>query len=324
MSRLPIFLVFSVGCVDFAVVDTSPAPRTNTDRDLTIETTLDPPTNDASAPDFDCDALPDVPLSQTPVDGALADLGLVIDTSGWLYGGDGRHLFKTDGSGLTVVEADNVGALQQLALLPGGDLLLASDDDGGLVRMPPAGEAIRIATGDFYGLAAGPDGLVFGSDRATGSLVRIDPEGEGFEAVVTLGAGSEPRAVALDLVGPRLLWSEVDRAAIYQLWLDDELQPLGDVEILATGVGLDGASRIDAIVVDACGNAYASEYETASIYRISADGVVTHWLEGADYAFEALTFGAGDGWDALSLYASQPDNGHSVVRLEAGVPEQLP
>src|SRR6185503_18895878 len=110
---------------------------------------------------FDCDAIPDLPISVTEVPGARAYEDVLFDSSGNLIGGYHDDLVKVTSAGDFSVFAPGVGGIRGMDWLLDGDIVAGGWDLGGLVRVSPAGVSSPFASQGGYGLAVAPDGAVY-------------------------------------------------------------------------------------------------------------------------------------------------------------------
>jgi hypothetical protein len=110
---------------------------------------------------------------------------------------------------------------------------------------------------------------------------------------------------------------------IYTLELDEDLEPLGEPEIFAEGVG---QGWLDGIAVDACGALYVPDSHSLRLYRVSPDGdvdVYVDWRRDETEYGHAVVFGSGiGGWRTDALYLPMPYGDNRVREIVLGVPSR--
>jgi hypothetical protein len=215
-----------------------------------------------------------------------------------------------------------MGWVEGMDYLPDGDLVVAEDWNGQLLRIDPFGVSSQIATDVWaYGVTVGPLGRVYAANNST--LIRVDPDTLDSVTLLDWSDGFSPRVVNFSPYHDRMYVGSHDGdGAIYYLELDDDLEPISGPILLATGVG---GWYQDGLGVDACGNLYVPVYDDEILYRISPEGEVEVF-----YQFPSLTpyghglkWGTGEyGWSETALYMPQPYDMSTVVEIEIGVPSR--
>lgn len=265
----------------------------------------------------DCDAIPDSvgPLQAVPH--ARGHNGLAFDALGHMVGSDGTSLIRATADGSAELWVPDVGAGEQLAFLPDGDLVFVNSS-GVVLRISPDGAITRLAEVNAYGMSIGPDGFVYTANLEV--VHRIDP------------ATGDRSAVLRDIELPKVVSWSPDRTLMYvgtaltehgDIWeIDvdpDTLEVLGSPRLLAN-TGPWGWQ--DALGVDACGNIYVPEFHEATLWRFTPDGVGTRLLQLTEQTYtHGLAWGSGvGGWSDRSLFLPHPNDGHRVSELPIGVP----
>jgi hypothetical protein len=134
---------------------------------------------------------------------------------------------------------------------------------------------------------------------------------------------SGPRTLAFSRDFKTLYVGTIDSdGRIYTLDLDDDLVPTGELKLFATGVG---HGWHDGLGVDLCGNVYAADYASSTLYRVSPDGsqveVLADWSDNKRAFGHGLIFGDGQGgWRADALYLPVPEDGKVIRELVIGIP----
>ncbi|MCP4868602.1 MAG: SMP-30/gluconolactonase/LRE family protein [Proteobacteria bacterium] len=112
-----------------------------------------------------------------------------------------------------------------------------------------------------------------------------------------------------------------DRGRIFFFELDDQLDPVGAPQLFVEGVG---NGWHDGLGMDVCGNLWAADYETSSLYRVSNEGeikVMVDWSDDPDQFGHGLVWGSGEGgWRDDALYVPVPAGGSLVHEVIVGVP----
>jgi hypothetical protein len=279
----------------------------------------DSDTGSDTGPELYCDDLPSAPISLTELIAPKGYHDVAFDDEGHIVGGDGSALLKVTADDQVSVFVASIGQVQGMDYLPGGDLIVAEDMNGRLLRVDPSGSYEAIANDVYaYGVTVGPFGRVFAANNT--SLMRIDPD---TQESITYNAGSTPRAVNFSPDLSRMYHVTHDGSgSIYYLELDENLDQVGGPTLLASGVG---GSWMDGLGVDACGNLFVPVYDNHTLYRISPDGVVEifhAWPDLPPYG-HGLEWGTGeDGWSETALYMPQPYDMSTVLEVEIGVPSR--
>ncbi len=160
---------------------------------------------------------------------------------------------------------------------------------------------------------------------------RLDPESGDIELLVPSGAalaggGTVDMSYKVIDFSPdfsRLYIGTLDESkksgTLFVQNFDADMNLDGDLEVFATGVG---TVMHDAIGVDACGNVYALENWTETLYRVSPSGEVTAMkkFDTSAHGFgHGIAWGSGIGeWKKHSIYLAMPYSLESVV-LEVGI-----
>lgn len=274
--------------------------------------------------DVDCSALPDTLQPETTVPGAKAYKGLAFDADGMIVGSDTSSLIKASRSGDWDVFLPGVGEVEGMVYLPGGDLVVTTSwGDGAMRRITPGGGISTLAADlGAYSVVLGPDGKLWaaGWDGAW----RVDPDSGAVETLISSGydAPWSPRTVAFSRDLSRVYFGTVDDSGrIFFLELNGSHDPVGSPQVFVSGVG---NGWHDGLGMDGCGNLWAAEFESSSLYRISADGEVekmVDWSSDRDQFGHGLAWGSGQGgWRADALYLPVPEGDYAVKEIVVGVP----
>jgi streptogramin lyase len=208
-------------------------------------------------------------------------------------------------------------------MLDDGDLLYVNDF-GELRRVTPDPQSTVVASGlsSPYGITVGPDQQAYVC-RSSG-IYRVDPDTGDYELWTSLPGGGNTRAMVfnLDSTGAYIATLIFGNSPVYFVEVDEDLDPVGPPVIFATNVG---QGYHDGLGIDACGNLYVPDFNTAGLYRVDPDGVVTTlYNEGTtslQHYGHGLEWGSGiDGWNDKAIYLPQPYDGDTVNEIVLGVP----
>jgi len=277
----------------------------------------------SSLKQVDCDEplLAPSDLEVLPVYGARGYHGLVFDSEGHIIGNHNNALYQADSSGQSGVFIPNMGTLDQMDYLPNGDLVVASRTTGEIRRFTSEGGMTILASGLWsYGLMLGPDEMLYTANNQR--VYRIDPDtGESEILVDNVLSGGVPRVINFSPDLSRLYIGTLSNAGrVFYLPLDEDLNPAGEPELFAVGVG---GGYHDGLGVDVCGNLYIPDYTSRSLYRVSHEGEVELlWASAILTQYpHGVSWGTGrDGWDDLSIYLPQPYNDNTVVQIDLQIP----
>lgn len=301
-------------------VDTDDTDTDDTDTDDMDLHDLDP---------IDCSALPASPLSVRQLDAPRGVHDVAFDGRGHILGSDTVSLVEVDAADNLSVLAFDIGYVEQMDWIEGGDLAVAVSSDKSITRVSPAG-VTSVITPDVgaYGLITGDDGMLYAANYH--AVLRIDPDSGASEVVVSTD-GLAPRVVGFSPDNTRLyIGTGTDVEPIPTLghvyavdWDPETMEPIGEPYVFATGVGT--GDYHDTMAVDACGNLYISDVVSFNMYRVSPSGEVEVYI---DFYRDMLSyghgarFGRGEGWREDALYMPQPYSGYGVMEVVIGVPSR--
>lgn len=278
---------------------------------------------------FDCSSIPAQPTSKTEIPGASGYHDVAFTEGGLIIGNNqGNFHLSTAAYGEPgSVFVPGIGTVQQMVFLPGGDLAVASDNNG-IVRVAPNGGQQVIAPDVYaYGLILGPDDLLYAADQSR--IQRVDPDTGERDVILPVGAlpQGSPRVIQFNLDYTQMYIGTYSgsQGRIYVVDLDETYTPTGEVRELADGVGT-GAYH-DGLGIDICGYLYVPDYSTSALYRISPSGqqvqnIHNSGVFGADYG-HGLEWGNGvGGWRTDAIYLPLPYGGNKVLEVVIGVPSR--
>jgi hypothetical protein len=245
--------------------------------------------------------------------------GLAI-LNGRLVGSDSRALIEVDSDGEWAVLRPGLGKLDQIALMPDGDLVIASRENGDLIRLTAeGGSEVLVGTLNTYGVTIGPDGLIY---AAYGNVVvKIDPDTKQMDVHLDSADRFTPRVMGFRPDNKRLYITTInDGGRVFVVDLDEDLNVVGEARIFAEGVG---GGHHDGLAIDVCGNLYIPDYESAALWRVTHAGVVDRVWSPSQYIQygHGAEWGSGqDGWSETSLFLPQPYNDNTVTEIDIGLP----
>lgn len=273
---------------------------------------------------FDCSSLSDEPGEAVEVEGAKGYHGLAFDSEGRIYGTDGSSIIRATSDGEWEVWLPGLGYIEQLAFLPDGDLLVAHTYSGDIVRISPEGGQERVASAvHSYAVLVGPDERVY---LTTGKFVaRLDLGTGELEYLGATESSWPPHSLAFSKDHSKLYVGTAatvgGQSTVYALALDAELEPVGELEPFAVGVG---QGWHDGIAVDACENVYVTEFGSRTLYRITPDGEhvapYRRWSGTGQRYAHGLAWGPEvGGWNPEALYVPMPYLNFEVMAHTVGV-----
>jgi hypothetical protein len=218
----------------------------------------DTPSDSESDQPYDCEGLSAGPFdSADSVEAPAVDIA--FDAEGNLVGCNGSGIFKTPLGGDPELFVPGVTAREGMRYLPDGHLVFNDSTSGTMVRVDPDGDQHVAAQGLNYpdGLTVDPEGMVYVTEQNAGRVRRIAPY-TGDSTILVDGLTS-PVGITFD-PGYDLLYIGTwngDDNVIRTLEIDADGNP-GELEDWVTDVG---SGWHDGMGVDACGNVYVADYE---------------------------------------------------------------
>lgn len=268
---------------------------------------------------FDCSTLPPGPLpfeevfaAGTVFDGSE---DIAFDGQGHLAGKSGAEVRLVSPDGTVVDDWPDPGGTYGLRFRANGELLAAKYANGEIRIVNGAGPLVTMA-GGVNGLYPDFDDNVWFTNGS--SVRRINPDGS-VDAIVTGNPeAASTNGVVLDPTRGLLFYSNYGPGLIRSVVIDGDGSP-GVVSMVASIPN----AFIDGLSMDACGNLYAMDQGSATLYRVWLDeaGVAVGMPEElAQFPTNVANavFGRGPGFDEHSLYAAGIPGG--VYRVEVGVP----
>jgi hypothetical protein len=295
----------------------------DSDSDLDSDSDTDTDTDTTDLPVYDCDLIPDWILNTQQLNQPKGYHDLAFDAAGFIIGSDSQNnaLVKVDGTNTVSILAGNIGMIQQMEWLPNGDLAVASDQQGAILRIAPGGGVSLLASDvRAYGLVLGVDDYLY---AANDDITRIDHTTGQKQVIFNHPGGWRARVINWNLDKTKLYVGTLfGNGNIYALDVDPiTLEPISGANVFASGVG--SGSYHDTLGVDVCGYLYVSDYSSSATYRINpTTAQVQTLLDPALNRYgHGMEWGNGvDVWDDFSFFQTQPYGGNDVVMQEIGVP----
>lgn len=279
----------------------------------------------APVPVFDCDTVPSSPLSTGLMGNASGYHDVAFTPSGEILGNDSgnQNLIKVDQYNSPSTLVSGIGTIQQMTWMPDGDLAVATDATGAIMRVDLAGNMSVIAPSiGAYGLIWGPDDMLWAANY--NAVLKIDPITGAQTTVVGSLPNGQPRVINFNLDHTRLyIGTLFGNGNIFYVDLDANYDVVGSVQVFATGVG--SGSYHDGLGVDVCGYLWVPDYSTSALYRISPSGSVQTYIDSTltNYG-HGLEWGNGVGnWLTDAIYMPLPYNNNQVAEIQIGVPMEF-
>ena len=268
---------------------------------------------DSGLGSFDCSTVPEALGEPVELDDARGYNDMAFDADGLMVGNDTAKFWKTDHTDDASVWVPGIGMVYGMDWLPSGDLVAAREEGGLLVVTPEGGTSVLASDMRPYSVAVGPDGRIYTGD-GTGEH-RIDPDSGEIRKLVP--RSYKPRGIDFS-VDYSVLYIGTERQSgeIYRLELDENMEPVGDPEVLVEGTG----GWHDSLTVDACGNVWYTSWFGWVLGRVGPGGEVTELRTWEfDFYGHGIVFGESP-WNELSLFMPHPYIGSVITESHAGVP----
>ncbi len=295
----------------------------------------DDATDPEPTPACDLDALEPLPLEPERIDGIVTeeDFALAADGSLISIDGNGNLVRNTPDGDLKLIASGVSEEAAGIAILPGGDVVVADVYEGGLIRIDPeTGGQDMLLSGLSYpnGVAVHRDGWVAVAEHDGGRVRRVDPDTG--DSIVLATDLYNPNGISFAPDWSALYVGSFGGGTVHSIALDED-GDAGEVKIWAQMPGADQATGdpwgdfgqlgLDGIATDICGNVYVTAYAASggNLFRFSGPGeepelvadVPASWIPN-------LEFGNGVGpWEPTLLYVSSRDD-DTMFALEVGVP----
>jgi hypothetical protein len=289
-----------------------------------VDPELGRPWIDSGAPPlpvFDCSLVPDEPTEINELDGPRGYHDVIFDPLGNLIGSDGNHLRTSADPESAEIWVANVGTVQGMDWLPDGDMV--TPGGAGLLRVNPDDGQDTLASGlSAYGVIVGPDGMVYVGGTGA-AVLKLDPESGDWDEFVELPGGLTSRVIEFSPDYSKMYIGVLTGGVLHAVDLDENLEPLGDPYVFATGLG---SSYQDGLGVDVCGNVYVNDYSTFSLWRVTPGGDVSllkAWSFHGDPGYgHGQTWGPSGSsvWREDAIYIPQPYDGNTVGEVVVGIP----
>jgi sugar lactone lactonase YvrE len=267
----------------------------------------------------DCDVIPAGPFDpQLFIDVFDGSEDLAFDGKGNIAGKLKTSIVLADAMGVTTPLAMNVPQAYGLRYRADGALVVALPNDDKVVQVSPQGMVTDLATGLVgpNGLYPDFDGTVWMTEIGANRVSRINPNGS-VEVIATGVPAAQANGIVLDANRSLLFFTNYSQGRVRSI----DLSPGGDPAPKEVIVIAD--SKLDGLVMDACGHLYVVDQGDSELYRVKLDAA------GAAVGPEELLakfpqnvanaqFGSGPGFDSKTIYAT--GNPGAVYAVPVGVP----
>ncbi|MBT3217686.1 MAG: hypothetical protein HN348_01235 [Proteobacteria bacterium] len=301
-----------------------PGPRPDkddTDTDEPIDTSPPIDTGEEKPPEFDCSAAPMGPYTRREITAWNVE-DLAFDDQGNLVGNDWSHVYKTDYNGNRTIFVPNLNFRAGMRMLSTGELIIANDNQGELVKVQPDGSYSTLLSGLAYpnGIEIGLDDFIYVTEHDGNRVRRVDPT-NGDHTVISNGLIQNPNGITFNEDFTALYIGGFSGVGyIYKLPIDKNGNP-GKMELWASGVG---SGWLDGMAVDYCGNLYIADYSVSQILRYTPNGQFESYVvNGVSYYMANMQWGSGiGGWDPLKLYIVDGNTENRTIELDLGIPSK--
>ena len=274
----------------------------------------------------ECDNIPAGPFDPKLVlDVFDGSEDLAFDGKGKIAAKMKQSIVLADAAGTTTPLAMNVPQAYGLRYRPDGALVVALPNDGKVVQVSPEGMVTDLATNLIgpNGLYPDFDGNVWVTEIGVNRVSRINPNGS-VDVIVTGQDAAQANGVVLDAARKILFFTNYGQGRIRRV----NMSPGGDPTPKEVIVIPD--SKLDGLVMDACGHLYVVDQGDSELFRVKLDAA------GAAVGQEELLatfpqnvanaqFGSGAGFDPKTLYlAGNPGEVYSVPVGVPGAPVPTP
>jgi hypothetical protein len=263
---------------------------------------------------YQCDNLPPLPWTFRLIAGPPRSEDFTFDNDGYLLALSSNNLVRLANGGTPEPVAANVAIVGTgVRVLPNGDMAVADEIRGAIVRVTPFGDR-TIVGGNIRspnGLQLGPGGRLFLTDLTGGNVYRIDPDTSTTTLLSYVVDDADGLVFSNDY--KTLFVASYGLGELYRIPINDDGTAQPPVRIA------EGLTSADGVTIDECGNLYVAGYGDGTLKRVSPDGKVELVAQLDTRSASAVNFGSGrQGWDARTIYVMNYQNG-GVFAIPAGV-----
>jgi len=283
-------------------------------------------TGDGPIPiEYDCEKQPDGPWSIETIT-AVATEDIDFDQDGNLVGSDMSHIWRTDIDGNQQMWVPNFPFRAGMRLLSTGQLVVADNYQGALVRVEPDGSRETVLSGLSYpnGIEIGLDDAVYLTEHDGNRFLKVDAQTGDYE-IVHQGFIQYPNGISFNEDFSALYIAGFSGVGtIYRIPVSKDGE-FGEMESWSTGVG---TGWLDGIAVDICGNVYIADYGASQILKLPPEGKTYEVLVdgsglGGWYGayMPNMQWGSGvGGWDTEVMYVPEGWMADRTYSIELGIP----
>jgi hypothetical protein len=301
--------------------DTDTDTDTDADGDTDADTDADSDADtDTGALGYDCsDLLGPAEITEELLVWARGYHDTAFDLEGHLVGLDtSGNMMRATYDGDLSLWVPGIQNAEGMDRMPDGSIVYANAWNQTIGKISPDGawETLAGNAGDVHGVTVGPDHKVY---YANSGISRYDPETGATEVILPPSYQRGYRHLIFSLDSTKMYIATLAQGQVWQIELDEELNPTGPAELFAQNVG---GGWHDGIAIDACGYLWVAEYYTGGLYRVDPEGnVETIFRNGGSMYGHGVEFGSGiGGWRQGALYLPLPYNQYKVKEVWVGVP----
>lgn len=277
---------------------------------------------DAMVPLIDCNALTALPVTPTVLTGFSGSEDFAFDAEGNLVSNDGGNITKQTKAGVSTLLSPNVGETAGMRYLSTGELVVAQVDNGLILRIATNGASSTLLAGFAYpnGIEVDKDDFVYVAEHDAGRVRRVN-SATGEFTIIAEGL-TNPNGLSFSPDYKTLHINSFGGGTVHTVTVDEAgnwSAPALLGSVPANGFDSGG---LDGMAVDACGNAYVTEYVQGIIWRFTPEGVKEMVVDLPSFWIPNLHWGTGvGGWDPKVLYVMDREEGR-VFELPVNIEEK--
>lgn len=279
---------------------------------------------DAMVPLFDCNALAPLPVTVTALAGFSGSEDFAFDAEGNLVSNAEGNITRQTKAGVSTLLSPNVGETAGMRYLSTGELVVAQVDTGNILRITASGVSSTLLAGFSYpnGLEVDKDDFVYVAEHDAGRVRRVN-SATGEFTIIAEGL-TRPNGLSFSPDYKTLYVNSFGGGTVHTITVDDQGKwsaPLLLGSVPEGGFGFEHGG-LDGMAVDACGNAYVTEYVKGIVWRFTPEGEREIVANLPSFWIPNLHWGTGvGGWDPKVLYVMDREEGR-VFELAVNIEEK--